>query len=349
MSAEDSKGHPIAKQYGLKPTVPLDLERVGNTSELLRQMKEISFSGRAVGEAADVLEEMLRDEDCVVVMTLTGAMTMAGLGPLVRMAVQRGWVQCLISTGALMGHGMVEDLGMLHYKADPNISDEEYLSHGLDRVYDTLESELNLDTLEVAVRELFKEMAEARGSEPLGTRELLEHLGRGLPGEGILQDAVAAGVPVFIPAFTDSELALDLGVYNVRVEMQGGTKIVYDGMRDLMLYRTFCEDAVNSGKRLGIFTIGGGVPRNWAQQVGPYTDILHLRLGLKTTRIRFSAGVRVCPDPAHYGHLSGCTYSEGVSWGKFLPVSEGGRYAEVLMDATVAWPMLFKAMLERGL
>ncbi len=62
---------------------------------------------------------------------------------------------------------------------------------------------------------------------------------------------------------------------------------------------------------------------------------------------RFRYGVRICPEPVHWGGLSGCTYSEGVSWGKFLPPGEGGRFAEVLSDATVAWPLVVRAVIER--
>ena len=93
-------------------------------------------------------------------------------------------------------------------------------------------------------------------------------------------------------------------------------------------------DHVLSAKRLGIFTIGGGVPRNWAQQVGPYIEIGNLRLGLSVKPPRFHYGVRICPEPDYWG-ASGCTYQEGLSWGKFRP--EGWRtIAEVLSDATVA-------------
>ena len=62
---------------------------------------------------------------------------------------------------------------------------------------------------------------------------------------------------------------------------------------------------------------------------------------------RFQYGVRLCPEPVHWGGLSGCTYSEGVSWGKFVARADGGRYAEVLADATVTWPLLVKAVQER--
>jgi deoxyhypusine synthase len=99
-------------------------------------------------------------------------------------------------------------------------------------------------------------------------------------------------------------------------------------------------------KRLGIFTVGGGVPRNWAQQVAPLFDLANSRIGQEKPVPRFHFGVRICPEPAHFGGLSGCTYSEGISWGKFVPTEEGGAYAEVYADATLVWPLLMKAVFE---
>ena len=106
-------------------------------------------------------------------------------------------------------------------------------------------------------------------------------------------------------------------------------------------------DRVLAAKRLGIFTIGGGVPRNWAQQAAPYVEIGNVRMGLNVKPPRFRYGVRVCPEPDYWGGLSGCTYTEGISWGKFVPPAEGGRFAEVLSDATVVWPLLMMGLLER--
>jgi deoxyhypusine synthase len=334
---------------GLVPMQPPRIGEANTTSALLQQMSLTAFTGRTLGEAADVLEAMLRDQGCKVVLTLSGAMTMAGLGALIREHIERGWVHCVIATGALVGHGLVESLGLPHYKADPAISDEEYFRLRLNRVYDTLEPESNLNELERLGRTVLDELAEARASQPLGTVELLRALGQGLPGDGPLQAAARAGVPVIIPAFTDSELGLDFAVHRVHRERQGRPPLVYDAFLDLEFFRRFCEEQIAGGRRLGILTIGGGVPRNWAQQVGPYVDVRNARLGFRQPPVRFSFGVRVCPDPVHYGHLSGCTYSEGVSWGKFVPSAEGGRFAEVLLDATVGWPLLSRAMIDRGL
>lgn len=339
----------IARSLNLEPMRALDVTGAESVSDLLRGMAGTAFTGRSLGEAADVMEEMIRDPKCTVVMTLSGAMTMAGLRHLIAEMIERGWVQCLISTGALVGHGLVESMGMKHYKADPNTSDEEYFTLRLNRVYDTIEPEQNLDQLEFRVREIFRAMAREQEGAPVGSCDILERLGRELGGEGILQSAVKHGVPVLIPAFTDSELGLDLGVHQRRGSIEGFQALRYDGFGDLERYRVLCEEATAAEGKLGIFTIGGGVPRNWAQQIGPYIDVLNTRLGLNTPRIRFHYGVRVCPDPVHYGHLSGCTYSEGVTWGKFVPHAEGGRFAEVLLDATVGWPLLVRAMIDRGL
>ncbi len=104
---------------------------------------------------------------------------------------------------------------------------------------------------------------------------------------------------------------------------------------------------INSHKgRLAIFTIGGGVPRNWGQQVAPLIDIMSQQ-GFPVDPCFFSLGVRICPEPAHWGGLSGCTYKEGISWGKFIPEAKGGKYAEVYTDATTVLPILIKAVFER--
>ena len=89
------------------------------------------------------------------------------------------------------------------------------------------------------------------------------------------------------------------------------------------------------------------MPRNWAQQVGPYLDIRRARLGIDEPLRRYRYAVRICPEPDHWGGLSGCSYTEGVSWGKFVPESEGGRFAEVHADATIAWPLVVRAVIER--
>lgn len=328
----------------LVPLQSLDLGRVRSFDDLARGMSLTSFAGRAVGEAADVLEAMVRDPDCIVVCTLSGAMTVAKMGLVLCDMIDAGWVQAVVSTGALMAHGFVEATGRTHFKVDPAISDDEYYEKGYDRVYDTLELEKNLDEVEELVRHVLEAWDPAVTLSSVAFHDALgAYLARHTQGRGVLRSAHEKQVPVYVPAFTDSELGLDVALHIQRAHRAGRPPVRYDGFVDLEHFK----ERILAAPRCGIFTIGGGVPRNWAQQVGPYLDITKKRLGIDVPQRRFSYGVRICPEPAHWGGLSGCTYTEGVSWGKFVPPAEGGRYAEVFADATVAWPLVILAVAER--
>jgi deoxyhypusine synthase len=258
--------------------------------------------------------------------------------------IDQGWVQAVVSTGALMAHGFVEATGRSHFKYDPGMSDQELYDKGYDRVYDTLELESSLDDIERIVYEVLLEM------EPgvaFSSAQFHHRLGLWLDGNsegrGILKSAARHDVPVYVPAFTDSEIGLDVALFMRRCRSQGRDFPRHDAFMDLEDYTRRILEA----KRIGIFTVGGGVPRNWAQQVSPYLEIMRVRLQQELPIRRFQYGIRLCPEPVHWGGLSGCTYSEGVSWGKFVSRAEGGRYAEVLADATVTWPILVKAVQER--
>jgi deoxyhypusine synthase len=145
-------------------------------------------------------------------------------------------------------------------------------------------------------------------------------------------------VPVFVPAFVDSELGNDLYIHNVRRKRRRKQPIVMD----LELDSKLLIELVTNNKRFGILSIGGGVPRNNVQNVAPLIEIINERLGKTYPERRFTYGIRVCPDRPHFGHLSGCTYSENESWRKAV---KNGIYAEVLADATQVWPFLVKYLM----
>ncbi|MDP6932842.1 MAG: deoxyhypusine synthase family protein [Myxococcota bacterium] len=337
------------REDGLTPLEPLDLSRIEDFDQLLRTMAGTAFGGRRLGEAAEVLEAMVTDPECSVVLTLSGAMTVAKMNLVITEMVERGWVQAIVSTGALLTHGLVELEGMEHFKADHSIDDTTLFEKGYNRVYDTYELEKNLNDLAETLGEVFDSLPTDRR---FGSRELLSAIGSHLAPRGrrgILSACWRRGVPIYIPAMTDSELGLDLATWILEREGRPieahleDLQSPFDPFRDLGHYTRL----VSCSPRLGIFTIGGGVPRNWAQQASPFIDIVNTSLGKKLPLSRFGYGVRICPEPAHWGGLSGCTYSEGVSWGKFLPPAEGGRYAEVHADATLVWPLLVKGVIQR--
>lgn len=348
---------------GLEALEPLDPAAIRSFADLLIAMGKTAFGGRRLGEAFEVLTAMIEDRECLVVLTLSGAMTIAKMGKIISAMIDHGMVQAVVSTGALVAHGLSESVGKTHYRHDSALSDEELFRRGYNRVYDTLEMEANLNYVEHLISRTLKRIEPDR---PLSSELLTRELGRTLAeehgGTGILKSAYLKGVPVYIPAFTDSEMGLDLATWAMKQNLdraraqakgQGGdlgvlralhqTQPWFNPYLDLNSY----TDRLLTAKRLGIFTVGGGVPRNWAQQAAPYVEIGNLRLGLTVTPPRFQYGVRICPEPDYWGGLSGCTYQEGISWGKFVPPKEGGRFAEVLSDATMVWPLLMMGLLER--
>ena len=329
---------------GLEPLRSLDPGAAGSVDALVRAMGQTAFGGRRLSRAADVLEAMVRDEDCFRVVTVSGAMTIAKQSLLLCEMIDRGWVQAVVATGALMTHGLSEGAGLLHFAHDPRMRDEELYRKGYNRVYDTIELESNLDDVE---KLLGAALAGLPDDTVLSSRSVLEQLGRHLekhaPGRAILASAARRAVPVYVPAFTDSELGLDLSILNHLRREAGKRPFPFDPYLDLEHF----TDLVRRHETLGIFTIGGGVPRNWAQQVGPYLEIRRGRLGIPEPVRRYRYAVRICPEPEHFGGLSGCSYQEGVSWGKFVPEGEGGRFAEVFADATIAWPFIVRAVMER--
>jgi deoxyhypusine synthase len=344
-SLKRSGQHADGWQHDLQPLTAFDVKAADSASKMLEQMSHTAFGGRNLGEAADVLHEMVADEKCLVVGTFSGAMTIAKMGLLITEMIEQGMLDVVVSTGALMCHGLIEQTGMTHFRYDPSWDDEKLYQAGYARVYDTLELESNLDDAQAIMAQV---LAEISPDEPFGSFELNrrigQHVAANFPGRGILPAAAAKGVPVYVPAFTDSELGIDVFLNNLLAKRAGKRPLRFEPLRDMGDYLERIERA----ERIGIFTIGGGVPRNWAQQVGPLTEIIHRHTdGELGGMSRFRYAVRICPEPVHWGGLSGCTYSEGVSWGKFVPPEEGGRFAEVPCDATIAWPLLVRGVLER--
>jgi deoxyhypusine synthase len=328
----------------LIPIFPIDLSQIQTIDELVRAMGRTAFTGRQIGDAADVLEAMARDKDCFVVMTLSGAMTVGKMGLVFCDLVESGVVRAIVSTGALMAHGLVEATGHSHFRYNPKMDDRELFKAGYNRVYDSLEPEVNLDAVEAVMQQILKnwDADDVVCSYKINQR-IGEYLARHAKGRGILKSAAERNVPVFVPAFTDSELGIDFALHQRLRKKAGQPPLRFDPYEDFEFY----AKTMLATKRMGLLTIGGGVPRNWAQQFGVYAELLARRGYEKLPLKRYNYGVRICPEPVNWGGLSGSTYTEAVSWGKFVPPEEGGRFAEVLDDATVALPLVVGAVLQR--
>lgn len=327
------------------PLKPLDLSKVHTFSDMTKAMSFTALTAREVGEAADLLYDMAKNKKCFKVMTVAGIMTIAKMGLVLCDMIENKMVNAIISTGALMTHGFIEGTGMSHFKYEWGKMNDILLYYGgYDRVYDTLELESNMDEAEDIMNSIFNKI---EPDKTACSREIMWLLGKELSdrskGRGILKSAYENNVPIFIPAFTDSELGLDFSIFNKKRVIDGKKPIQFNPFLDL----DYFTELIMKQEERGVFTIGGGVPRNWAQQIGPYVDVMGKRLNMNFPFVRYKYGIRICPEPVNWGGLSGCTYSEGVSWGKFMPKEEGGRTVEVLSEATAVLPLIVKSVLER--
>src|SRR5688500_10242516 len=185
---------------GLIALESLDLDKVTSFSDLLRGMAKTAFSGRSLGEALDVVTAMVKDPECKVVMTLSGAMTIAKMGKVISKMIDTGMVQALVSTGALMAHCLSEAVGLVHYRHDPRKSYEELVEKEYNRVYDSLEMEANINYVEEFSGKALDELGgEAELSSEIVCRALGCVLAREKGGSGVRRSAYLKTVPVYVP------------------------------------------------------------------------------------------------------------------------------------------------------
>jgi deoxyhypusine synthase len=337
------KGKVMKRDIDLEALQPLDVDSCEDLMGLLDSMAQTSFGARNVGRAWSVLKKIVDDPDCALILTLSGAMTVAKLGRIVASLISKGVVKAVITTGAVVTHSLVEELGMFHYKAPAALSDEDLYSRNLNRIYDSIEPESNLETLEKFVRGIFSKLPT---NQAHGSFELIKHISSELPNRhrlrGLLTAAYAHKVNVYVPAWSDSELGLYLFRYTRYNDSPNAKQIIHDPLRDLSEYGEW----MLSKKHIAFLTLGGGVPRNWAQQMLPFLKSQAKWGSLPATASlpKPVAAVRICPDSADLGHLSGSTYSEAITWGKFESSSKP-NLVEVQCDATIVFPILAKSLL----
>jgi len=308
-------------------------------SQIIEDWKKCGGVALQAAHGFETFRQMVEDPECTVIATMSGIMTMAKMGGLISHMIDREWVQAIVATGALIGHGFVEGIGLKHFKYDPHFDDTLMAEQKLNRITDTVEPEENLDQVEQILHEA---LLDANPFSPSQVTNTIGHyLWENFPSQSsILRSAYEHNVPVFIPAFYDSELGNDLMIHNYR-QRKGNEQII---MIDQEIDNYRLVEMTTNAKKIGIFTLGGGVPRNWSQNVAPLVEIMNTRLDTGYPEIRYFYGCRICPDQVFLGHLSGCTYRENASWRK--TDIEHGRFSEVMADVTMIYPFYMAVMKE---
>ena len=294
---------------------------------LARDMARLGFQAGQLGRSVEAWERMLAEEEITIFLGLAGAMVPAGLRKLVSFMISERLVDCVVSTGANLFHDLCEGLGVVHYRGDPLADDAALREEGIDRIYDVYVSEAGLQRGDRYVAEFVKTLDPGRS---YSSRELMEMLGKKMPATTLLGSASRAGVPVFVPALSDSSIGIGMVL-----AWREGHKVVVDQIKDVDEISQITEKS----SQTGVVFVGGGVPKNFIQQTKVVADLCGKYRGGHNYAIQYTI------DSPHFGGLSGCTFSEGVSWGK---IAKEARMIQVFVDATIALPLVVHALDETG-
>jgi deoxyhypusine synthase len=294
-------------------------------------MRTMAFSARDLSRAAEIYDRMLNEKDCTVILCLAGSLVSAGLKKVLSDLVRFNMVDAIVSTGAnIVDQDFFEALGYSHYIAEDFLkagnNDGELRELAIDRIYDTLIDE---DELRIC-DDTTKQIADELEPRPHSSREFIRAMGEWLdrkkekPKDSIVFEAYKKDVPIFCPAFSDCSAGFGLVAHQALRGYE--PKVTIDSAKDFL---ELTRIKIASGES-GLLMIGGGVPKNFAQDVVVAADIL----GSEVPMHKYAVQITVAD--VRDGALSGSTLKEASSWGKVDTVFEQMVYSE----ATIALPLV---------
>lgn len=298
-----------------------------NVISIVEDMGKMAFSARDLHRAADIYDRMLNDKKTTIILTLAGSLFSAGLKKVVHDLITYNMVDAIVSTGAIMvDQDFFEALGFKHYIGSPFVDDNEMRELHIDRIYDTFIDEDELRICDDTTAEIFESLE----PRPYSSRELLRHFGRYLDENGgpkvddsVIYAAYKNNVPIFVPAFSDCSAGFGIVMHQHKNPKK---HLSFDSGKDfleLTKLKLHSEDT-------GIFMVGGGVPKNFTQDIVVAAEILEEDAPMHKYAIQITvADVRD-------GALSSSTLKEASSWGKVETTFE----QMVFSEATLAFPLI---------
>ncbi|MBV9575838.1 MAG: deoxyhypusine synthase [Gammaproteobacteria bacterium] len=302
----------------------LDIKKFDFAS-LIDEMQGTAFQARNLARAAKIFEQMLKDENCGVILCLAGSLISAGLKKVVLDMIENNMVDAIVSTGAnIVDQDFFEGLGFKHYQGSPHLDDVELQQLAIDRIYDTLIDEDQLRICDNTICEI----ANTLKPQPYSSREFIYEMGRYLEThaknkDSIVLQAYRKNIPIFVPAFSDCSAGFGLVMHQVE---RPDHHVSIDSVKD---FRELTQLKI-SAKETGLLMIGGGVPKNFAQDVVVAAELL----GAEVPLHKYAIQVTVADE--RDGALSGSTLREACSWGKVSVVHE----QMVFCEATIALPLI---------
>jgi deoxyhypusine synthase len=292
---------------------------------LVEAYSKMAFSARDLARASDIYDRMLADKECGVILCLAGSLFSAGLKKIVWQMVESNMVDAIVSTGAnIVDQDFFEALGYKHYKGSKWVDDKALRAARVDRIYDTFIDEDELGECDALIADIVGGLK----PKPYSSREILEEMGKYLVKKCKVKDSIVLsaykkGVPIFVPAFSDCSAGFGLLHHQWH---NPESHVSVDSAKD---FRELVRIKLES-KDTGLLMIGGGVPKNFAQDVTVGAEML----GFDPKMHKYAVQITVADE--RDGALSGSTLREACSWGKVDVVDEQMVFAE----ATIALPTL---------
>ena len=288
-------------------------------------MKKMSFVSRETANASEIYNEMLKDKDCTIFLTLAGSTSAAGCMHIYRDMVKYNMVDAIVATGAsIIDMDFFEALGFKHYQGSQYQNDNELRNNYIDRIYDTYIDEEELQMCD----KIIGEIADKLQPKAYTSREFIKEIGKYLKSNAkkkgsLIETAYDNNVPIFCPAFTDSSAGFGLVMHQ---ERNPNNHITIDSIKE---FRELTEIKIKS-KGSGLFMIGGGVPKNFIQD----TVICAELLGKNVDMHKYAVQITVADS--RDGACSSSTLKEASSWGKVDTTKEQMVFAE----ATSVLPLI---------
>ena len=324
MSDKKNLGHNSKKDFLNKPVEHIDIASF-DARKIISSMEKMSFVSRETANAAKIFNEMLKDKECTIFLTLAGSTSAAGCMHIYRDMVKYNMVDAIVATGAsIIDMDFFEALGFKHYQGSQFQDDTELRKNYIDRIYDTYIDE---DELQMCDK-IIGEIADNLPPKSYTSREFIHHMGKYLKSnakkkDSLIEMAFDNNVPIFCPAFTDSSAGFGLVIHQ---EKNPDKHITIDSIRE---FRELTEIKIRS-KGSGLFMIGGGVPKNFIQD----TVICAELLGKEVDMHKYAVQITVADS--RDGACSSSTLKEASSWGKVDLAQEQMVFAE----ATTVLPLI---------
>ena len=313
----------------------IDITKIDST-KIIDAMRDMSFSSRDTATAADILQLMIRNKNCTNWLILAGSTSAAGCMQVYVDMVRFNMIDCVVATGAsVIDMDFFEALGYKHYKGTPFVDDTILRKSYIDRIYDTFINEVELQDCDTTI----KEIADALEARPYSSREFIWEIGKWLTKNSkkknsLLQACYEQQVPVFVPAFSDCSAGFGLVMHQTERIKEKKPYLTIDSVAD---FRELTEIKM-AAKTSGLFMVGGGVPKNFAQD----TVVCAECLGVDVPMHEYAVQITVADS--RDGACSSSTLKEASSWGKVDTAHEQMVYAE----ATTVVPLIASYVYHQG-